>query len=424
VPLRPFQHAFFWLLHRAGPPDPGVARLATFGLHAIAGVLVAILARQLGCSRHGAFCALALFAVFPNVKTLVWVAAVSGPGRVVCVLAGLCCVLRHRRAPSWWTGPGLLIALLAGLCFHQATFLLPAFAVLAAIAVDRSPRGLRSRLAGALRDPCLIAGLLVAIVYVGYIVLLREERHHKVSTNAAALAANFAKAALALLPEALRAPALVGLRGQSGMAGSLLGYGTVAAVLAGSAILFARSTAVQRFLLLAIALDLALPAITSGFVGRYCHLPSALAACWVALAAPRRAWLAAIGLLAAAWTFDTVADVREYRSAGAEVVRILEAARDVRERSPAGRPIALVDPPAAWGRERDIPMFNWGLREALALRGVPGPWRLYRTEQTYMLTDAEPLTGDQLAAMRRSSPDPLVIYDSTTGRIVVEQPAR
>jgi hypothetical protein len=422
VPLRPFQHAWFLLLHRAGPADPATARLAMYGLHALAGLLVLVLARQLGCSRRGAFGALALFLVFPNVKTLVWVAAISGPGRAVCILAGLCCALRHVRAPTWWSGPGVLAALLAGLCFHQAAFLLPAFAMLVCGAIG-SPRSVVARLIAALRNPWLAAALLVTVAYLAYIVLWREERHHRVSGDLAALAANLVKAALGMLPEDLRVPAIEGLRGRGGAVASVQGYSTLAAAAAVAAALFLRGNRVQRALLLAIVADLALPAITSGFLGRYCYLSSALAACTLMLAAPRRFGLAVIALLAAAWTFDSVNDVRDYREAGAEVERILAEIGAVRESAP-GQPIALVDLPAMWGRERDIPLFNWGIREALALRGVDGPWRVCRTEHTYLLTDAEPLTAEQFAELRRSSAGPVVVYDRATGRISTERMGR
>jgi hypothetical protein len=97
--------------------------------------------------------------------------------------------------------------------------------------------------------------------------------------------------------------------------------------------------------------------------------------------------LPAVLLLAGAWLADQVRDTRELRAAGRAYERVLDGLALERERHEqrvrglpgAQAPIVLVDVPDVWGRERDLPLFNWGLDLALARRGVPGPWVLLRT---------------------------------------------
>lgn len=318
----------------------------------------------------------------------------------------------------------LLAALFVGLCFHQSCFLLAGYYVLLAMAIDDSTPTAWRRLASALRDPWLRTALTAIAVYLFYQVFLRTQRHHRVSDDAAALSANFAKATLSLLPEVLRAPAIDGLRGHWGALGIGLGLAAVATVLLLAAVAFWRGPPRQRFVVAAVVAELALPALTSGFVVRYCYLASALLACGVMSASGRwpRTHPVAVAMacvVVLGWAWDTFIDVREYQSAGEETQRILDEAERIRSRV-GGEPIALVDLPDVWGAEHDIPLFNWGTREALARRGVGGPWQLLRTVTFHSSTDFTLTTDAAVAALPDAGINALV-YERATRRLRVER---
>jgi hypothetical protein len=424
VPFRPLQHGYFCLLVALGPVEPWLARVPAFVLYLASALLVADLARQLGCSRAGMWLALLAYLSFPSIKALVWVAAIGNPGRVVCILAGASAFLRHLERPRAATGIGVLVAQALALGFHQSGIVLAAVCALLAWARAGGPirRGW-SAAAPRLREPWLLALLLLAGTYTLMMGLLWSQRYPHSAPGA--VIANMARASLALAPETLRHPAIEGLRRTWGTPGFVFG----AAAVLGAALAYVaalRSASPRaRALLLAIGLDLLLPALAVGFVVRYAQLAAAFAACLLglgldALAArprARRGFQLASAVLLIGWAVDTVHDVAEYRRAGEVFRNVLADVSAERARVGPAPTVALVDLPDTWGRERDIPLFAWGTRHALEHAGVDGSWLLLRTHGRGA-SEAQLIAPAQLADLVRRGEHPMLVFDPVRARVV------
>jgi len=416
VPLRPLQHAYFQVL-AAFDVAPALARFVPFALHLAAVLLVAHLARALGCRGGRAWIPPLLFLAFPSVAGTAWVGAIGGPGRVVCMLAGLACLLRHLERPGFGTGVGIVASLVLGLGFHQSAIVLPVlYALFVAQREAEGGHGLHGAVRR-LRSPALLITIALCAAYVVYVAFLRGERHHGV-VGAGALVANAVKASLALAPEAIRYPAVEGLRGHTGPGGAVFGAIAVLLAVATFALGLVRGTPAVRALCAGAALDLALPALSTGFVGRYAVLAAALMAlalgvAWETARTVRsRRWLG-VGavLLLVAWTVDHVEAVLEVREAGAITAALVTEAARVRAATPEELVVTLVDAPDAWGREADVPVFNWGLVFALERAGARGPWRFYRTYPARTSTDHAPLDPSALESLQDGAEGPILVFD-------------
>jgi hypothetical protein len=138
----------------------------------------------------------------------------------------------------------------------------------------------------------------------------------------------------------------------------------------------------------------------------------------------RRALAAALAVWLASWAYDTAYDVAEYRHAGLVSRRVLGQAAEARARLGPDVRIALVDLPEFWGRERDAPLFNWGTRRALVLRGSPGPWDVLRTVPAARTSEAEPISPEALARLARERPHAVLVYEPAGERLEELAPAR
>jgi len=411
-PLRPGQHLLFAFGAALDDPAPGLLRSVSLALHLACCVLVFLVARQVGLGSGAAAGAALLFALFPNIKGIAWSAAISTPGRSAFVLAGFLAFLRWRASASRVAGVASVAALLLALCFHESGFVLPA--VCAAWCLCAGQGGLRARIAALwaeARRPVLALQIALAASYVVYLAFLRPERHHGLK-SLSSLPANLVKAASSTWPELARVPLVEGLRGADGTLAAVV----AGLVLAGFCLWAARvvwsDSALARFAVLAVALDLALPALGAGFNQRYAYLSSA----WIALALAGWAAASARGrvvacVLGGAWAFDSLVDLGEYRAAGTHARRFVEQACAERARLDPARTLLLVDPVDVWGRERDIPVFNWGLPEALERAGCAGAWRFgrrgpYRTGTHVELVEQAELAREAERGVRILVRDP------------------
>jgi len=427
VPFRPLQYAFFSVMVALGPIEPWLARVPGFALYLVSALLVADLARGLGCSRAGTWLTLLAYLCFPSVKALIWVAAISNPGRVACILAGLCLFARHLERPRALTGIGVLVAQTLALGFHQSGIVLALACALLAWASAGAPVRRGWREARQLRETWLLALLALVGAYSLAMSALWSQRYPH--GEPAAVVANVARAILALVPETLRYAAIEGLRDKWGAAGLAFGATALLGALLAYAAALRAAPARERALLAVIGLDLLLPALTVGFVVRYAQLAAALGACLLglghdALAArprARRVLRGAVALLLAGWGLDTVYDEIEYRRAGAVQQSVIASASAVRARVGPQTTVALVDLPDTWGRERDIPLFNWGLRLALANAGVRGSWRLLRTRRGIGSSDADLISLQELAELAAQRSYPILLFDrASTGLVELD----
>lgn len=362
-PPRPLQHAFFWLAI-ASDASPAAMRLVLFLLHLGSVAAVAALARAAGLSVSRARLAALVFALYPAVRSLGWPAAISGPGHVCFELLGLL-AFACGRPGGWGTAAAVAVLQLVAVAFHPSAVLLPLLLlgwrawVLPAAATPW--RGARR----ALREPALLGALLLAVLALCWI--LPAPGPHGGVRELGAMLANGARAAVFWLPEPLRVAIIEGLRG--GGAGLLLGLLALLGIAAAAAWWCWRGGGLPRFAVVAIALDLGLAIAKAGWSLRYALLPAALLA--LAAAAARGRWLrVGVPLLALSFALDSLRDVADFAAAGRGAERLLAAAVAARARLGGGPPLWIVDPPAEHGAERDIPVWNWGLRQALAARGV------------------------------------------------------
>lgn len=394
---RPLLFLSLYALVKCGLASPHELRIPSYLLHAVAGWAVAGLALSLSGSRARATVALVLFLGFPAVKALSWIMALSTPGHVAFMLLALWMAVLHMRRPGAWSGLALLGAQVLALGFHQAALVLPA--LVAAIVLAIAPRERRKQ---ALFDRWLIAHALVGVVYVVVVGSLGEDQRHHGLRSAAAIAANGARALLCLVPEPLRAPAIEGLRGNLGGAGFALGLGLCAAMVVALVATLLRARPIVKALLAGALVSVVPPVLTAGFVVRYAWLPAALVAIAWALAARRSwPWIGGTILLAAAWSFDHVTDVREVRAGGALCARVIAEAHSARQAAGSGVPLAFVDVPDVIGNERDVPIYNWGLSRALRDAQIALPWQVLRTRAFVTSSDVELVDEARLLALER-----------------------
>lgn len=421
VPFRPLQNVFLLGMERLRLA-PWAARILPFALALVSFVLVAGFVRRLGGSRRAAAVAVLLAAAFPWAKATIYVCAIGNPGRVAAVLLGLYALAGMLRAPSRRDGALLLVSMLLALGFHQTGAVLilgiGAFAVLAELSGEVPGETRRPAL---WKSPWLLAAAGSGIVYTVGMFLLFHGSYPR--SSPLAIASNLVRAAFALVPEALRYPAVEGLRGHAGAWGRLYGLLALAGVATAFVWAWRRADAIVHVLLTLVVADLALHAVAAGFVIRYAPLAGALAGCIVGLAIDRCASARARGLalaaavgLGLAWARDAWIDVEEYRSAGRVVEAVLEDASAKRAEVGSGPAIALVDLPYDHGREQDIPLFQWGTAWALERRGAPGPWRLLTTS-TNTAFQADFVSGAELRALVRDEPGRVLVFDAATERL-------
>ncbi len=419
-PLRPLQHAYFWILaHCGGDPAgtsmPYAARALAFVLQAGSCACVYLLAREatarrIGGGHLGALAALALFLSFPNVKTLAWTAAIGSAGRVCFELLALLLLVQHARQPRALRALFGLAAFAIALSFHESAMLLPAMLVLwiAFVQAETLREGL-SRLRVAARDPWLRVLFAVTVLYGLYLVF-RPQRYHELK-SLLSLPAGIVKAATALLPEAVRVRVVDGFRDHDTDTLGLVVACVLFLALAAGALVLLRGSRIARFVLLACALDLGLAVVGAGFVQRYAYFSSALVAIGLGVWLARNPVIlrgALIVALGAWWGLDSAHDIRDMRATRRACDDLVREARDRRAALGAGVPIVILDPIDMTGSERDIPLFNWGLDFLLEAHGVAGPWPLWRTRPFSTSTNVELVDAETLRQARRTGSPPIV----------------
>ncbi|MBL8724874.1 MAG: hypothetical protein JNK49_12560 [Planctomycetes bacterium] len=419
VPFRPLQHLGFWLFDRVGA-EPAVGRAVTFGCHVGAALLVFAITVRLGASRRAAWCAMLLFLAWPSAKGLTWLAAVSGPARTCCLLWLSWAAVAWSQRPSAALGAGMVAVLAIALGFHQSCVIAPVVVGLGLVALASGTLLQRARAAcAALRQPMLLGFVLLAAGYAFYVGVLQQRSYHG-AAQGGAIAANVARAVLAFAPEWLRLPALDGLR--SGGAGLVLGGAAVAGLAGAWAWAFWRGDATTRWLLAIVPLDLVLPVATTGFVGRYAYFGAALLAIALARSIDRvggalRVWGVPV-LVGALWAFDHAVDIRELQKAGQLLQRLGDGAAAARAAAGPGQRVALVDAPDHVGGDNDIPVANWGLAEALAARGIDGPWLLLRVPRCWTTSDHRAVDAAELSGLAADPALPVWRYDAAVGTFV------
>ena len=390
-PLRPLQHLLFQVLALWDDPVPGAARLVSVLFHAGAVALVYALARELALPRADAGGAALLFALFPNVKGIAWSASISTPGRAVFVLAGFLCFLRALRTDAPRDRMLFALAFVLALAFHESAIVLPAVCV--AWVALRPGAGAPSRLRAAvqaLRDPALLSVTVATVLYVLYVAFLREERHHGLK-SLASLPPNVVKASLVLLPELPRtasSSSCVRGRAQSGSSREPAG-----------------SSCSRSRRLRSCAAERTSRASRSPRSRSTCSCRPSARASTSATATSRRPGprsasrrggrsaddggvRGSCSRSARGGEVDTVRRPRRVRRGRPRADAILDAACAARAQDPT-RTIVLLDADDTAGAEHDIPLFNWGLPEALEHRGCAGPWLFWRTREYRTGTDVE-----------------------------------
>jgi hypothetical protein len=271
------------------------------------------------------------------------------------------------------------------------------------------------------RPPVLLAFAVVA----GYLLWSLDHADNYRSLRVpGAIAANTVRALLALWPAELRETIVAGLRGLHGTAGIVLGACGALLIVLATLALFVRGGAVWRFALLVTALDLGLSVPVAGWSQRYAYLAAALAA--IALAdswarAPalrRRVLTGAAVVLGACWLVESLRIVREFREAGTMVDTVLAQAVQAHAGWPAGRPFVVANLPDLWGRDQELPVFNWGFAPALRRRGMAQDVVQLRSTPLRMGTAARFVPPAELERLRREALGSLLEYDAQARRLV------
>ena len=185
-----------------------------------------------------------------------------------------------------------------------------------------------------------------------------------------------------------------------------------------------KSAPLGRVLLLGAAADLVLPVISVGFVLRYAYFAAALVAVALGLGfqanlgRPERQRRLVLGVLALVvfWSRDHYVDLRDCREAGHVVEQVLADAAHAREALGTDAAITLVDAPAYWGAEQDLPVFNWGLTPAIRRAGVGGSWITMRTFETWTSSEQQHIEPATLEAFLRDRQRPLLVFDREARR--------
>jgi len=393
-PLRPLHDLFFLALQR-GDLAPWLARVPGYFMYVLCAALVWRLAAMLGAAPRRQLAALALFLAYPAAVSLSWVAAVSTLGRTTFLLLALCALLTHLRQPRATTGATAVASFVLALAWHQAALAFAAWA-LALPACDRS---LRRR---AWTDPWVWSIALVAIGYAALLAMLSpSERHHGVKQLGAILA-NVPRAALAFAPEQARWIAIDGLRGKLDLFGVAFAVALLGATLWAAAWVWRHTQTLARALLICVGCDFILPVLVTGFVMRYAGLGSALVAVVLATCARTRVAIGAISLLGLTWALAHARELRDVRTAGATVDAIVHATDVARQAAGPDALLHIIDPPGFIGRERDVPVFNWGLTQALRRSGLGERYWVVRTVDYVTSSDIEKVTPAAAAALTPS----------------------
>lgn len=406
-PLRPFQHAFFWILAHCGvePSSAGLpfaAHAVAFAMHGVSCVFVFHLAKATGARDLGPWIAAALFAAFPNIKALTWTAAIGNPGRVCFELLALLLLVGQLRAPSRLRGSCAIAAFFLALAWHESALILPAILVAWIVFMHgESPKDGLVRLLRAMRDPWILAFFAAGAAYVLYL-FLRPSRYHQ-AKSFDALPANVVKAATALMPEDMRALIVDGFRAGGGAPFVIAAL--VFALTALAVLVCAWKRPVARFVIVAVAIELGLPAFGTGFVQRYAYFASALLAIglalWIVERASCVAWFC-LFWLGTLWLRDSFVDASDFRMLGRRIPVWIGDLREQRAKMGEKTAIVILNPIDMYGAERDIPVFNWGLDFMLAAQRVPGPWLLWRTHAYHTSTNVELVDEARVEAARRS----------------------
>ncbi|MEX1024714.1 MAG: hypothetical protein WD226_06505 [Planctomycetota bacterium] len=389
VPLRPLQHFAFHALAQLDSPSPGAARLVGLGGHVVALFALYPLALRWIGDRRGALMALVLFALAPNVFSVLSPAALGWPWRVAFSLLALLAFERYWSERRAGYAVAAIALWLVALGFHQGALIVPGLAALRVLVLGDGDGRRRFDL-----SPGLVAWCALACGYVVYLLFVRDVTGHGLK-EVATLPPNVVRASLALFPEPLRIQAVAGLRADT-LACNVLGGVLLLVPLATFAWALLFGSRLSKFIVLAIGLELLLPVLTTGFMSRYAYLGFALAAVGVAGVAHRGgAYVGAFWLTAVVWGLDCARDADEFRCATAAAAELIDVALEARERTPEGA-IALVDVPERWGREQELNFFGIGLERALELSGGAGPWCVLRTWTTVYTTDVHAMAPEEI----------------------------
>lgn len=409
-PPRPLQHLEFYAATHWTSTAPWAMRLPLYLLHlgSIAGC--AALARALGLARGAVLAATALFALYPATTALVYPASTGMVGRTtfaIWALAALAGSARRR-----WLAPVAVAFGTIALLFHQgAVALVPLFVLLGVLGVHSRGQGTGNPWQALVRPaPLAFAG----VVAIFFLLTMHADSPHTSLRNWPSIAGNAAKAAFAVFPSDVRHFVVEGLRGNGGstpfaIAAAGLGVLALAALLT-----FWRGSALTRFCILAIAIDLAIPIATAGYSQLYTLLSGALASILVVDLLTRHRRFVPVGIvLALGWAFDSVDGALGAKDAGETVERILTTTANACARLPAEKRLVLCDVPLTWGRERDLMVLHWGLPEALAARGAPRAFAIeqIRTRPFPGGTRARLVDPAELARLRQDPAVRFLEYD-------------
>lgn len=414
-PPRPLQHIFFWVM---GGAPAWAMRLVPFVMHFASAVAVAALARAAGLEAGRARAAAALFAAFPAVRALAWPAAISGPGHVLFELLALLAFARGRRG-SWGSAALVAAATLLAAAWHPSAVLTPLLLV-GWRALVAGEGGVVRRALHSLREPAVLAALAVAVLMLAWIMPAPGPRGGV--RELGAVAANTARSLVFWLPESVRVEVVALLRAGGGA--RLGGLAVLAAITACGAVLWWRGGRLWRFGLLVMVADLGLTVLKAGFSMRYAMLPAAVLALACAGLEARLRWRQLLVLLfGLMFAGESVRDTADFVAAGRSAAALLDAATELRDEVPEGRVLWIVDPPPDAGAEGDIPVWNWGLRQALLAHGVLHVRMITTLRSVTSGTDVERVEAAFVAAVMQ---DPLnaAVRCLPGGRIEVKRPLR
>jgi hypothetical protein len=403
-PFRPLQHLYFWLLNTAGIESPAVARAPLYAMHALAAVLLQRVVLHASASPRAAFASLCVFLVLPSAKVLSWPAAIGWPGRLVALLLAVLAVQRHLQKPSQRTAVVTTACTVVALGWHQSGILLPPTLLLATVPSTGWRALPRQLFAPWFVGPCLVAAGVVLLLLFG------RERPPP-GAEAQAIAANATRATFAFTPQIVRIPVLDALRG--GGSGIATGLALAATAFVGAAWLWLATVGAKRWrwLLVAIAFELALPVLSVGFVPRYGYLAGAmLAPVLVAAFADRigssgmrpKLWRIGAALLVATFAVDHVRDLLQLHATARTAETLRLEIRSAALALPPGATLTVLDTLYSDGPERDLLVWNFGLAEALRRAGVGDRVALFRRARGWWMSDLPPLDDDGFAALRRS----------------------
>ena len=416
---RPIEILWFALIDWAGLDQPWMARLLGLAKHLACGALVFVLARRLGALRLGAALATLLFALAPTTINLGWVMAHSTPGRALWVLAGFLAFLSFERHGKSRAAVGAVLFFALALLNHPGAIQLPAMCLAWVFFLSEGSRG--ASMLSTLRrigTPALGGLVLLGALFTFFTLFVLPDRYHGLQ-SLAGLPANVVRATTVALPGPLRSLAVEGLRGNLGAPGWIGGGALVASVLLLGAWLLVKADRITKFLVVAIAIDLAIPLLTTGYAQRHGYLTFALLAVGVAhwVTAKGRVAIVCGALLGAFWAVDSVRTVGYQRQAGRIIKNTVEACRAAREVFGLDARIFVVDLPSGFGPEEDIPLFNWGFPQALSRAGIPGTFVAYRTTPSNSSTDQILLDAPGIEAMAAEADALLMWFNPATDTV-------